>query len=550
MQAEPFGLLTLDSAEWRQLRNWFVGIAYDDRAIVLGSEGFSAYQAEHGTPGADAFAEGRYIAVLERDRYFSVLTDPMGQDVVYYYSPDGLAVEGPPVSRWAVSNSLVSLMRKARRFGALELHRPSVLGFQVSGGHSFGAQLFSNNTPVHGAKVLPIGCELRISKHDGSASLHRVRPGNWLIVDDGRDYIELLTDYVRKSLARCSALRAAGHLGIQCDVSGGRDSRAVMAMLERSGGSRPVTYTSDPKKPHDYRVAKRLASHFGARLQGSAQAPAGLDGQTAFDIWSHGNAGVYLPIVPPRFEHERARLRFHGGNFLTRKFAELPAGQKVLTFAKWIQTGQHDRQGVMDEFLSSFAHIDMDASAPFAMQMHYVNFRSRFHYGRNWYSHTRVPMVTPLISPLLAKAAFRLTPDAYTDSQVSLDLLLALDNALGTIPFDSPEKDFPMSAVEASPFWKNPVPFDPDKADLPKIYAAPATDPGAPPAAGEKPATFMDVFRARFPELLERVRDAELFADAYLAKAEDEARTSRSPVQGMRAAAHVAHTGFLLREVT
>lgn len=548
MQTEPFGLLTLDSTQWRQLHNWFLGIGYDDHSIVIGDEGFRAYQAEHGTPDADAFEEGRYIAVLERDAYFSVLTDPMGQDALYYYSPDDLRIGGPAVARWAVSNSLLALARKARQFGSLALYRPSVLGFQVSAGRAIGAQLFSNNTPLRGARVLPLGCELRISKSDGSASLHRVRRGDWLMTGDGRGYEELIADYVRKSVARCTALRASGQIEILCDVSGGHDSRAVMGMLARSGGTAPIVYTSDANKPQDYRIAKRLASHFGTELSVRAQVPVSVNGHVAFDIWAHGSTGVYLPIVTPRSKHEARRLRFHGGNFLSKEFGELPAEQKARSLGKWIKTGPRDRQAVMDEFLRSFAQIDMDAAAPFAMQMHYVNFRGRFHYGRNWYSHTRAPMVTPLISQLLAKAAFQLTPEAYNHSQISLDLLLALDNALGTIPFDSPEKDFPQAAVAASPFWRRPVTFSPDSSDLPKVYglanAARATQ-GMP----ESGPAFMDVFRERFPELMERVRDEGLFDETYLEKAQHEAKTPRAPAHQMRASAHVVHTGLLLSEV-
>src|SRR5690606_2471777 len=246
----------------------------------------------------------------------------------------------PAVSKWVVSNSLVSLMRQARRYGSLDLYRPSLLGFMVAGGRAIGAQLFSNNTPVRGAHVLPVGCELRISRTDGSASRHRLRRGDWLTMDDGSSYAELLEAYVRASLARITALRWAGRLDLLCDVSGGHDSRAVMGMLQRSEGPARVTYTSDPTKPGDYAVAKQLARHFGTRLELTSQVPVTLDGATAYDIWSHGSTGVYLPIVAPRAEHETRRLRFHGGNFLSKEFGELPARQRVLRFHKWIKTGE------------------------------------------------------------------------------------------------------------------------------------------------------------------------------------------------------------------
>ena len=549
MHTEPFGLLTLDSGDWKQLRSWFFGIGYDDRAVVLGVDGFNAYRREHGLPGPGALQEGRYIAVLERDEYFSVLTDPMGQDVLYYYSPEALRVDGPPVARWVISNSLLSLMRRARRLDSLSLYRPSLLGFQISSGKAIGAQLFSNNTPVQGVKVLPIGCELRICKTNGFATLHRVRAGDWLTVDDGSDYKELLEAYVQKSLARITALREAGGLEILCDVSGGHDSRAVMAMLQRSGGSAPVTYATDSTKPGDYTVAKKLARYFDTELELRAKIPGRLEGVAAYDIWAYGSAGVYLPIVEPRAVGETRRLRFHGGNFLSKEFGEIPAAIKIRSFAKWIKTGSSDRESVEHEFLQSFDHIDMEADAQFAMQMHYINFRGRFHYGRNWFSHTRSPMITPLISPLLAKAAFRLPPEEYNRNRVSLDLLLALDNALVGIPFDLPEKNFSTEEAETSPFWKDPVSFDPEKVELPRIYGVPGStsDPAtAEPAEGGP--VFMEVFRARFPELLECVREARLFNDSYLAKSEAQVGSGR-PVQGMRSAAHVAHSALLLEHL-
>ena len=550
MQIEPFGVLTIDSSEWKHLRSWFLGIGYNDDSIVLGTEGFHAYQAANGRLGAHGFEEGRYIAILERPEYFSIITDPMGQDVLYYYSPEKLQVGGPPVSKWVVSNSLVSLMRQARRYGSLGLYRPSLLGFMVAGGKAIGAQLFSNNTPVWGAHVLPVGCELRISRIDGSASLHRLRRGDWLTVDDGSSYAELLEAYVQASLARITALRSAGQLDLLCDVSGGHDSRAVMGMLQRSEGNSPVTYTTDPTKPGDYAVAKQLAGHFGTQLELKSQVPVSLDGATAYDIWSHGSTGVYLPIVAPRAEHETRRLRFHGGNFLSKEFGELPARQRVLRLHKWIKTGERDRAAVAQEFLDAFGHIDMDPDAPFAMQMHYINFRGRFHYGRNWFSYTRSPMITPLISPLLARAAFRLTPEQYNRNRVSLDLLLALDNALGVIPFDLPEKDFTTEEIEESPFWRRPVSFDAGKAQLPTIYGLPGSSDqtAEPPPSIEGPG-FLQVFRERFVEQAGRVREQKLFNEAYMEKASNQAR-SGTPVQQMRAAAHVAQAGIMLAELS
>lgn len=550
MQVEPFGVLTIDSSGWKRLRSWFLGIGYDDDSIVLGPEGFHAYQAAKGPLGAHGFEEGRYIAVLERPKYFSIITDPMGQDVLYYYSPEKLQVGGPAVSSWVVSNSLVSLMRQARRYGSLGLYRPSLLGFMVAGGKAIGAQLFSNNTPVWGAQVLPVGCELRISRTDGSASLHRLRRGDWLTADDGASYAELLEAYVRASLARITALRSAGRLDLLCDVSGGHDSRAVMGMLQRSEGTSPVTYTTDPTKPGDYAVAKQLARHFGTRLELKSQVPVTLDGATAYDIWSHGSTGVYLPIVVPRAEHETRRLRFHGGNFLSKEFGELPARQRVLRLHKWIKTGERDRAAVAREFLDAFGHMDMDPDAPFAMQMHYINFRGRFHYGRNWFSYTRSPMITPLISPLLARAAFRLTPEQYNRNRVSLDLLLALDNALGVIPFDLPEKDFTAAEMEESPFWRRPVSFDAGTVRLPTLYGLPTrSDVAAGPPLPAGGPNFMEVFRDRFPKQVGRVREEKLFNEAYLEKASSQARAGTA-VQEMRAAAHVAHAGLLLEELS
>lgn len=548
MQLEEFGLLAFDSSDWKQMGSVFLGIGYNRTAVVLGDAGYQAFRATHGQHSVDDFQDGRYIAVIEEEDRFRVLTDPMGQDVLYYYSPDELVEGGPPVARWAVSNSLLALAGRARRFGPVELYRPSVLGFQVSGGKAIGAQLFSNNTPVAGARVLPLGCELHVSKADGSATLRRIRPGDWLIRDDGRSYEELIATYVHDTLAVCAALQGAGELDLLCDISGGHDSRAVMAMLQKSGGSSRISYTSDATKPDDYRIARLLARHYGRRLHSRAQVPVQLDGRAAFEVWAHGSAGVYLPIVTPRAAQEASRLRFHGGNFLSKEFAELTPSDKAATFSKWIKTGNTDKRSVADEFLASFGHIDMDIDAPFAMQMHYINFRGRFHYGRNWYSHTRAPMITPLISQTLARAAFRLTPEEYNHSRVSLDLLLALDNALGTIPFDAPEKDFTMEEVEASPFWKRPLAFEP--GTLPKVFGPDVT---AAPAGGEESPGgpgFMDVFRSRFPDMLESVRGAALFGESYLERAAKEAGAPKAPAHQMRAAAHVVHAGLLLSELS
>ncbi|MCC5980963.1 MAG: hypothetical protein JJU26_04520 [Oceanicaulis sp.] len=183
------------------------------------------------------------------------------------------------------------------------------------------------------------------------------------------------------------------------------------------------------------------------------------------------------------------------------------------------------------------------------MQHHYLNFRGRLHYGRNWYHLFRGQNYTPLLSPKLSRAAFSLPVADYKASKPSMDILAALDNTLAVIPFELDDKFFSSRLLEASPFWGDPVDFSKIHIPAKRVFGR---EPELEQAdLAEREGThlanaFRMALKSNFDRYLPEVRAANFLEAGYLQGAVEDAETLTGRPEKWRRVAHIVHLGHFM----
>jgi len=516
------------------------GFAFTPGAVISGSGGLRAYLAAGGCRDGAEFEDGRFFAVLEAGGEVRAFTDPMGQDALYYYSNED-PFHGP-VEDWLISNSVYELAKQAKAAGKpVKFLSHIAASHFISDGAAFGAQLISNQTAIQQIKVLPIGCECRISRQDRTMTIVRTRPGDWLTRADD-DYAELMEHFVIKTCARILALAESGRYDIMADLTGGHDSRAIFGMTQRAGVADRIRYFSNPARPDDFRSASLVSAAYGRSLITQPHVEVFDEPEELYALWKQACLGVYTSIYAGSVQENQGRLRLHGGNFLSKEFGEKPARVRAESTRRFMPDKQiADR--VARAFMQSFGQIGIDPDHTWAMQLHYLNFRGRFHYGRNWFGNGRTPHLTPLISQHFARAAFKLSPHDYNTLRPCMDLLLALDNQLGLIPFDLPEKCFPTEALETSPFWRKPLGFRPQDLALPTVFAGEPVVPSE--GSARRLVSLREMVRGDLARYVPIARTTKLFSANYIRAAKDDLNKTGSFPHNARKAAHIITAGTL-----
>src|SRR5690606_25401540 len=265
--------------------NLFRGVDY-----FYGAEGAAEYERACGgyiDPGED----GIYVVGRRTGSSFSFGTDFARNRKLFCYWTPGC---------WAVSSSFSVLLAHLREAGVVVTPEASALlaagyGARVSPLN----QLATFGTIAKGVLLVPLKYELVISL-DG-VSLRRIPQLPPL------PYEKALAEYMGTWVARLQTLAAESQLELSCDLTGGRDSRAVFALLlaatERLPGAKArirIKCGAIRDDPVDLQVATDICKHFAIEINRTAtrRSPR-LDVSDSFDAWIKLSLGVYHPIYFP-----------------------------------------------------------------------------------------------------------------------------------------------------------------------------------------------------------------------------------------------------------
>lgn len=392
-----------------------------------------------------AAASGAFTAQVmdhvTRDLIF--VNDPLGGGLLFQYDDDVVT---------AVSSDVTSLR------GALERYGVSVerdLLFELSR-VATGTASYAADSPFHGVDAVPPGQGVEIDANGTVSSFPYVAEG---LPDDA---LTAYNDVIEQAAADLqSSLTVIINSGreVVADITGGFDSRLVLAGLHSIGAQSSVDLTSLEKNV-EWPFAQGLAAETGFRLTGerfrggAPKAPASAvesalaGARSSSGILDNGMDPLSLPfsIVTLQGGYGETFRTFSSFNLRSlQDFSELDFASELWA---WTRLERLEVNGVklfrtslkedlamrLDRFIRPV--VAAGISSDYISSYLYLVARNRYWVGQQsyWRSHLQTRL-DPLYSPRLIALAERLPFENRKANFIGLDLMKRLSPGLLTLPF-------------------------------------------------------------------------------------------------------------------
>ncbi|MGQ7788431.1 hypothetical protein [Nesterenkonia sp. K-15-9-6] len=399
----------------------FQGYCWQGSDLIIGQDGAHEYsQDDHGHVGFDS--DGCYILARKSVDGWTVGTDSRGLARLFFYEAGDI---------WALSSSLTELVAHLRRNRVILSARPELLRpFGERG--AFTSQLTSSETYFSGIRLLP--SFTRITLTDRGPKLHQTP------ASAAESYEAHLSEYLSVWRARAMTLLRDPKISIAADLSGGLDSRTVLALLlstgEFSTEQARFRLASSPDKTEDLRAASTIAEHYGLELNGPR-----IPGQSVTDEagtlehWKTNSMGVYLPLYLNNRKSAPSQFQAHGaggGNFRPH-FKDSSISDRIKRYKRRLSA--EDYTGWLETARADMRNLSKHRPHTPPMILHYREFRNRFHFGHN--PHRRA-MFTPLNSAMTDSLTDG--PQGVNARQLYFDIMESLAPGLKDLPYDRADK--------------------------------------------------------------------------------------------------------------
>lgn len=400
---------------------FFEGYAWIGTDLIVGYKGAEKYKSERSTsipPGED----GCYVTAQRTATGWEVGTDYRGLARLFLYRSG---------RNWAVSTSLYEIIKFTRSQGwTLSLLDDTLATYLNRGG--FTAQLSSFDAHYEQIELLPSFASLKIV---GKNIKIEYRPAPPV-----KEYATALSDFVGTWKSRFATLSSFEQGFVKFDLSGGIDSRTVLAFALANdqslnpGTKTKVVSSKEASQSEDLRVAHEIAVKYGFEVNSQLRLPRpNRIGFEAISDWKKHSLGVYSPVylydaqLTPELTHAHGA---GGGNFrptyrsIERK---IKASQKYISeqdFQRW--------KSRVEDSVAILTTLRPDVSAEL---LHYREFRNRFHFGHR-------PHNSLVFMPLESKLTDQVTDraDDRDGRQIYFDVMESLRPGLMNIRYDKEEK--------------------------------------------------------------------------------------------------------------
>lgn len=322
------------------------------------------------------------------------------------------------------------------------------------------------------------------------------------------DYESAMQDALDEMVGRLRTLITSG-LPVSSAITGGRDSRAVLAALRLAHGSQEpigemVRFRSNERSADDWRIVKALSSKYGLRVNRATQATNyAVDPAHGFDVWRANDLGVYSAIY--QFQTYTAEISLGGVGGETHRL--IYSDPTLFHRLKRIQTPwvtDADVVALAARINDSLGHLKGQEDGRVE---HYRQFRNRFHGGR---TPLRTIDVAPLNSQKLKSASNLVASEHLDRAQLLADIMLNLAPDLAAEPYDLPEKSWVQKHFDESTHLR----VDPDRY-AGRVYGKLE----GPPGAEHHPTTPLEPYIQAFREAAPAAVDSGLLPHEFVNEA-------------------------------
>jgi hypothetical protein len=267
----------------------FNGYGFEGVDLILGQLGLDVFEAqsEKSFSGKD---DGCYLFLRKSEEEHLASADPAGQCKLFLY-------QGP--QGWAFSNSFSCLLDWLRASSWKITPNYAALDAWTVPMKSF-ASCFSAKTAVDEITLLGATEHLRIA----AGKIHIQRQNQSTDQTEGFD--RALDHFLTLWLGRIWGVVQAGEINLQAELTGGLDSRTVLAFLlhlqNRGAIKNKRDFNIFCAKPStlDHRIALSLGQQLGFELSPPDRHPgAPVTAAQRFKAWRDFSLGMYAPLYFP-----------------------------------------------------------------------------------------------------------------------------------------------------------------------------------------------------------------------------------------------------------
>lgn len=427
----------------------------DEATTVFGAAGLDQMVAAGNRALLDAPAgqewDGSYVKVSWQGPELQAHTDFFRLVPMAYTAGSGLV---------AVSDSWQLLVRLRTALG-LPVTVPAELAAALSLQRIIAAHPVDGRTLCSEVRMVGVGARLRARlgpEGTQDVAVHQ-EPFGALFGDPGGSWAE----HVRAgAIGMASVLRshADADLSLRLSLSGGADSRAVLAALRRADPDQDVSVLSTsnvgPANVRDAEVVQNLGQALGLALGARKGHTVRTEKYpTPFLAWMVGSLGLHDRLDSPRsraLPGSHYTLTGHGAGIFKSTYGWRPfrgVADDLLPFDPY--AGPLASR-LAEDYLRS---IGVDPAAPDASEWHFIAWRNSLHGGRS--TLVNLLSVPPLMQRRLASLA-HVDPGSPTAMPVPLRrdaaangprlntsltsvMMCLLDPELASLPHDTAEKD-------------------------------------------------------------------------------------------------------------
>lgn len=429
---------------------------------------FSSMTTRNLTLASARAGVGAYISIhhdVSTGTYF-VNNDYHGFQPIFYLGQSRQSRQSLTLSD-TFSGALLALKEEGRS----PTLNPSVILPQFA---SFNALLnhtwFTTETSVKNISLLRPDTELQLRAGILSVNslAHFRDPSN-------RSYDQLLDEGISRAVEQLRALSALPVGDKMLYLSGGRDSRALLALMGAAGVARHFTAHAKPAPSHtagtaaakqfqtklsnDRSIAATLAQRYGMQPWNDPHVVEVNPGLKNRDWWLSHWAGIMTDYFTPRQVALRPSLRLFGGmgeNFRSKVPDYMSSIRPPLELAMTPSSFEADFVTYYDRICPPLASYDTSNWAAgrdlFKQSLAYTTapsalwegidrfseiYRQSAHFGHlNSDRSENIFSFAPLAQPEFTMATSTLDRDSRTSGRVLFDIIDRLDPTLNTIPFE------------------------------------------------------------------------------------------------------------------
>lgn len=406
------------------------GYAFIGPDLIIGAQG----QQEYGI--VPTGGDGAYVSVMnETTGTARIGTDAAGYARLFIYE------HGP---YWAVGTSLIELGEYVHAQGwqlsvdTLELKIPllarRIIKPSLLAPRMMSQQLMSRSTGFKEISLLLPDEEVIVTgARNPSVKITRRET----VCPDGT-YAEVLETALDEMTGRLRTL-IRSDLPVVADISGGRDSRTVLAGLMAANDTgdpigSAVRFRSSEGVERDWNIVEPLARKYQLDVNRlPTESPVRVPPAQGYKVWRRHDLGVYFPLYP--YSHARRNVALSGaaGGVHRSVYPERSIRENVLAL-KTDQITSVEINLLADRVEETMSSIDSGLDPNLE---HFRLFRNRLHGGRN---SLRELNSAPLGSERLKQASSMLSPEHLARAQFYADVMLNLAPDLAAEPYDDPKK--------------------------------------------------------------------------------------------------------------